>query len=64
MHLLLKHHPVPVLPGWSKDHITGDTLPKKFPRCEMHLPHYSVLYEKNPKERGTSDHSPAGGTPD
>lgn len=30
----------------------------------MHLLHYSVLYEKNPKERGTSDHSPAGGTPD
>lgn len=29
----------------------------------MHLPHYSVLYENNPKERGTSGHSPTGEHP-
>lgn len=29
----------------------------------MHLPHYSVLYENNPKERGMSGHSPTGEHP-
>lgn len=31
--------------------------------CEMHLPHYSVLYENNPIESNTSGHGPAEGHP-
>lgn len=33
-----------------------------FLECEMHLSYYSVLYENNPTERGTSSHSPTGAT--
>lgn len=62
MHLLLRAPSCPSPPGWSKAPITGDTLPKKFPGCEMYLPHYSVLYENNSKERGSQITAHRGNT--